>query len=149
MKMRALTGWCVGLGAALCAPLAAAHHAVGAKFDDTKRTELRGIVTGVDWRNPHVHVFTNVTRANGDVENWAVELESTVLLRRSGWQRDSLRPGDAISVTGPTARDGSRQLWGETVIATATNRQVYNVTDSGPVPPQSPRPTPRGAVGKP
>ena len=69
-----------------------AHHAKSAKFDDTKRTELRGIVTYVDWRNPHVHVFTNVARENGELENWAVELESTVLLKRSGWQSDSLRP---------------------------------------------------------
>jgi hypothetical protein len=149
MNVRSLTRWCVGLGVAIAAPLAGAHHAIVAKFDDTKRTELRGIVTNVDWRNPHVHVFTNVARDDGSVENWAVELESTVLLRRSGWKQDTLRPGDAISVRGPTARDGSRQVWGESVVATATNRQVYNVTDSGPVRPVAPRPTPRGADGKP
>jgi hypothetical protein len=149
MNVRSLAHWCVGLGVAIAAPLAGAHHAIVAKFDDTKRTELRGIVTSVDWRNPHVHVFTNVARDDGSVENWAVELESTVLLRRSGWKDDTLRPGDAISVSGPTARDGSRQVWGETVTATATNRQVYNVTDNGPVKPQSPRPTPRSADGKP
>ena len=149
MRLRSAMSWCLAVCAALCAPLAAAHHPVTAKFDDAKRTELRGIVTNVDWRNPHVHVFTNVTRENGETETRAVELESTVLLRRSGWKRDTLRPGDAISVTGPTARNGSRQVWGETVIATATNRQVYNVTDVGPPRPQSPRPTPRGADGKP
>src|SRR5688500_5900577 len=149
MSLRCAARWCAGVGIAIAAQLAYAHHAIVAKFDDTKRTELRGIVTSVDWRNPHVHVFTNVARDDGSVENWAVELESTVLLRRSGWKDDTLRPGDAISVSGPTARDGSRQVWGETVTATATNRQVYNVTDNGPVKPQSPRPTPRSADGKP
>jgi hypothetical protein len=149
MKLRSLGSCSLALSAVLLAPVAAAHHAIAAKFDDTKRTELRGIVTAVDWRNPHVHVFTNVTRADGGVENWAVELESTVLLKRSGWAHDTLRPGDAISVSGPTARDGSRQVWGETVIATATNRQVYNVVDPGPKRPLSPRPTPRGPDGKP
>jgi hypothetical protein len=149
MRARFLAIGLVGAGAAFCASLAAAHHATAAKFDDEKRTELRGIVTSVDWRNPHVHVFTNVTRDNGVIENWAVELESTVLLRRSGWRHDTLRPGDAIDVSGPAARDGSRQVWGTSVVESATNRQVYNVTDVGPEPPQAPRPTPRGADGKP
>ena len=145
MRARVVAMGLVGAGAALCASFAAAHHAIAAKFDDAKRMELRGIVTSVDWRNPHVHVFTNVTRDNGAIENWAVELESTVLLRRSGWRHDTLRPGDAIAVSGPAARDGSRQLWGASVVEAATNRQVYNVTDVGPLAPQAPRPTPRGA----
>jgi hypothetical protein len=126
-----------------------AHHAIVAKFDDQKQVELRGIVTSVDWRNPHVHVFTNVTREGGAIENWAVELESTVLLKRSGWRHDTLRPGDAIRVSGPAARDGSRQVWGASLVEAATNRRVYNVTDTGPSRPQSPRPTPRGADSKP
>ena len=99
MKLRFVVLCCTGMAAALGGSLAFAHHAVTAKFDDSKRMELSGIVTSVDWRNPHVHVFTNVTRGNGVVENWAVELESTVLLRRSGWRHDSLRPGDSISGT--------------------------------------------------
>jgi hypothetical protein len=149
MRVRATLGWCVGFGALLGAPFVAAHHAVVAKFDDTKRLQLRGIVTSVDWRNPHVHVFANVTRDNGVVENWAVELESTVLLKRSGWEHGSLRPGDAIEVSGPAARDGSRQVWGESLVAEATNRQVYNVTDTRPGAPQAARPAPRGVDGKP
>jgi hypothetical protein len=149
MRVPSVARWCLAVVAAVGAPLAAAHHAIVAKFDDTQRTQLQGIVTSVDWRNPHVHVFTNVARADGSVENWAIELESTVLLKRSGWEHDTLRPGDAISVSGPTARDGSRQVWGETVIATATSRQVYNVMDTGPLAPKAPRPTPRGADGKP
>ncbi len=149
MRSSSAARWCLGVVAAVGAPLAAAHHAIVAKFDDTKRTQLQGIVTSVDWRNPHVHVFTNVARADGSVENWAIELESTVLLKRSGWEHDTLRPGDAVSVSGATARDGSRQVWGETLIATATNRQVYNVMDTGPLAPKAPRPTPRDADGKP
>jgi hypothetical protein len=140
---------CAGLGVALCATLAAAHHPVTAKFDDAKHLDLRGIVTSVDWRNPHVHVFVNVTRDRAAVENWAVEIESTVLLRRSGWRHDTLKAGDAIEVSGPAARDGSRQVWGERVVVSATQRQVYNVTDSSPPAPQAPRPTPRGSNGKP
>jgi hypothetical protein len=149
MRLGAAIVWCAGVGAAFSGSWAVAHHAIAAKFDDANRLELHGIVTGVDWRNPHVHVFTNVTRENGVVENWAVELESTVLLRRSGWQHDTLRPGDAIDISGPAARDGSRQVWGERVVESATDRQVYNVTDTAPRRPQSARPTPRGSNGKP
>jgi hypothetical protein len=148
MTPRFALGAGFGLAAALAAATAGAHHAVVAKFDETKRLELSGIVTSVDWRNPHAHVFVNVMRGDG-IENWAVELESTVLLKRSGWEHDTLKPGDAVAVTGPAARDGSRQVWGERVIAVAMQRQVYNVVDPGPVAPQSPRPTPRGADGKP
>lgn len=139
----------LALCAALGASAAGAHHALVAKFDEGKRMDLSGIVTSVDWRNPHAHVFVNVTRENGTIENWAVELESTVLLKRSGWTHDTLRPGDAVAVSGPVARDGSRQVWGANVVAAATGRQVFNVDDPGPPAPQSPRPTPRGANGKP
>ena len=146
MKPRSVTSWCFGVCAALAAPLAAAHHAIVAKFDEAKPKEVRGIVTNVDWRNPHVHVFLNVTDAKGAVENWAVELESTVLLERSGWRPDTLRPGDSVRASGPVARDGSRQLWGTRVAV--DGKQVYNVTDRPPVVRAS-RPAPRGSDGKP
>ena len=76
--------------AALVANSAAAHHALAAKFDEAKPLSLAGVVTLVDWRNPHVHVFINVTKPDKSSENWAVELESTVLLKKSGWTRTTL-----------------------------------------------------------
>jgi len=149
MNVRACIAWCSGLAAVVAAPLAYAHHAIVAKFDDTKTREVRGIVTNVDWRNPHVHVFVNTTKDDGTVENWAVELESTVLLLRSGWAHDTLKPGDSVRVSGPVARDGSRQIWG-TRIALADGRQVYNVKDTTPIVSRAQqKPVPRGADGKP
>jgi hypothetical protein len=118
------------LVAALAAPSAMAHHALAAKFDDTKPLSLAGIVTLVDWRNPHVHVFVNVTKPDKSIENWAVELESTVLLKKSGWSRTTLAPGDAIKVEGIAARDGTRQVWGSSVVQAGTNRRVLNVVDT-------------------
>ena len=55
-----------------------AHHEILAKFDDKKPMTLNGVVTLVDWRNPHVHVFMNVKDAKNEVLNWAVELESPI-----------------------------------------------------------------------
>jgi hypothetical protein len=124
---------------------AAAHHPVKGKFDDTKQMTFDGIVTSVDWRNPHVHVFVNA--AGGDGANWAVELESPVLLKKSGWSRDTLRPGDAITVAGIVARDGTRQIWGDAVTLQGTGRQVLNLTDTGPRPPVAARPAPHWPDG--
>ena len=67
-----------------------AHHEVLAKFDDKKPMTLNGIVTLVDWGNPHVHVFMNVTNGKEYV-NWAVELESPIELQQSGWNKTPCR----------------------------------------------------------
>ena len=72
-----------------------AHHEILAKFDNHKPVTLNGIVTLVDWRNPHVHVFMNVAEAAGPI-NWAIELEGPIDLEHSGWSRETLRPGDRI-----------------------------------------------------
>ena len=61
---------CTGVVLLLASTTGVAHHAISAKFDDKKPTTLNGIVTLVDWRNPHVHVFMNVKDAKG-VLNWA------------------------------------------------------------------------------
>ena len=75
-----------------------AHHEILAKFDDTKTTTLNGVVSAVDWKNPHVHIFVNVKKAN-DAENWAIELESILDLTRNGWSEETVHPGDAITVS--------------------------------------------------
>ena len=119
-----------------------AHHSVAAKFDETKTQTLSGIVTLVDWRNPHVHVFLNVRGAKGELVNWAVELESPIDLQDSGWSRESVQPGESITVVGYPARNGSRQVWSNKMTVTQTGRQVLNVTPSRPVAPLAKRPTP-------
>ena len=127
----------------------AAHHEILAKFDDTKPVKLSGVVTLVDWRNPHVHVFLNVRDARNQTLNWAIELESPIDLQRSGWTRDSVRPGDNLTADGILARNGSRQAWAKSLVITGTGHQVLNVTASGPPPLLHPRPTPRWPDGQP
>jgi hypothetical protein len=138
----------VSAALATAAPQSFAHHALTAKFDEGKRMQIEGIVTSVDWRNPHAHVFVNV--ASGDeVLNWAVELEGPVALRKSGWSRETLRPGDAVNVEGIAARDGTRQLWGESVIQGATGKQVLNLVNAVPIATGAPRPAPHWPDGTP
>jgi len=118
------------------------HHPIQGKFDPDQETSLSGIVTKVDWRSPHAHVFLNVADGNSIV-NWAIELENPYILLANGWDENSLQPGDAINVSGMVARNGSRQVWGEDVVLADTGRQVYTVSDSSPEKPLAKRPVPR------
>jgi hypothetical protein len=126
-----------------------AHHSVAAKFDEAKSQTLEGVVTLVDWRNPHVHVFMNVRGPKGEWVNWAVELASPIDLQDSGWTRESVQPGDTVRVDGYVARNGSRQLWSNTMTLSRTGRQVLNVKPMQPPVPIAKRPTPMGPNGVP
>ena len=125
-----------------------AHHPIAAKFDPARAVTLRGSVTEVDWANPHVHVFMNVRDSSG-VMNWAVELESPIDLQRSNWNRDTLKPGDTITVQGISARDGSRQAWGNSVVLDATGKRIFVLAGTQPPRDSQPRPTPRWPDGQP
>ncbi len=107
---RILVTGSLGLALLFGATAAWAHHAIQAKFDTSKSMDMTGIVTLVDWRNPHAHIFMNVT-TKGSILNWAVELDSPVELEIDGWKNNTLRPGDKITVKGNPSRDGSRQIW--------------------------------------
>jgi hypothetical protein len=131
------------VGLLLAVASVTAHHEILAKFDDNKPLTLGGVVTHVDWRNPHVHVFVNVLDKDDRTASWAVELESPIELQQSGWNSESLRPGDAITVEGIAARDGSRQLWRRSMSLTATGRDVLAFTPRTPPWPLSARPVPR------
>lgn len=146
----ARAAYCVAFAAAALAVSTTthAHHPISGKFDATKSIALEGVVSGVDWRNPHVHVFVNVT-TDGEIVNWAVELESPVVLERSGWRADTVRPGDAVSIEGILARNGTRQIWAEGLVFAKTGRKVLVADDRPPIAPRAPRPTPRWPDGTP
>ena len=124
-----------------------AHHVPAAKFDPTKSMTLKGTVTKIDWLNPHVHIFMETQIPNGR-KIWAIELESTVDLRRSGWTKDTVKIGDAVTVQGIVARNGSNQVWSNSFVVDATGKRVFTVTPAQP--PHGPAgPTPRWADGQP
>jgi hypothetical protein len=138
-----------GAGIAVFLVLApvSAHHVPAAKFDPAKPVTLTGVVTQIDWLNPHVHIFVNAQGTSPPV-NWAVELESTVDLRRSGWTRDTLKIGDAVTVQGIAARDGSATAWGNSVVVAGTGKRVFTVSPAQP-PRDQAGPTPRWPDGQP
>ena len=87
---------------------AAAHHSFGVYFDGSKPVSLTGVVTKVDWRSPHTHLYLDVKDARGGVVNWMLEGYPPNVLARTGWKRNvTVKVGDRISIYGWRARDGS------------------------------------------
>jgi hypothetical protein len=87
---------------------AAAHHSFAAQYDADKPIEVKGTVAKVEWTNPHARVYIDVALPGGQMETWNFEMASPNVLARNGWKRDSLKPGDRITVAGYLARVGER-----------------------------------------
>jgi len=103
----------------LCVSLAvSAHHSINAEFDSSKQVTLNGIVTNVDWMNPHTYVFVDVknTPTAGTTRTWACELASPNELARRGVTRDSLKVGMVVRVVGVRAKDGSFKVHTEKIM---------------------------------
>jgi hypothetical protein len=122
----------VTLGAAMSANSLQAHHSFAAEFDANKTTELSGIVTKVEWSNPHVWIYVNVKdEATGKTANWGVELGPPHLLQRRGWRRDTLQIGSKINVDGFLARNGTSRVNARTVTMADTGGAPGAVLDAG------------------
>jgi len=88
-----------------CASLQA-HHGNTA-YDPDHPITINGRVTAFVWSNPHCQIYLDVKDAKGKVVGWSVESQSPGILRRNGWSRDSIKPGDLISVTLIPAKSGA------------------------------------------
>jgi len=109
-----------------------AHHSVSAEFDLSKRITLEGRVTKVEWMNPHVYVYMDVSAA-GKTANWACETAGPNTLARQGWSRSTLKIGDRVTVVGYQARDGSYVASAREIVL-ANGRKVFvgSPHDGGP-----------------
>lgn len=96
------------VGMAAAAPVGA-HHAFSAEYDVNQVIEVTGPVTKVEWTNPHVRFYVDVTGENGEITNWDFELQSVNTLTRAGWTRRALQEGDVVTVVGYKARNGSNR----------------------------------------
>jgi len=103
-------------GAAFATLPVLAHHSGAAEFDSSKKIELTGVVTKVEWTNPHAHFFMDVKDTNGNVVNWNLELASPNVLIRNGWKRNSVKAGDTVTVTGSPAKDNSHLGTAATIV---------------------------------
>jgi hypothetical protein len=101
-----------------------AHHAFSAEYDSKKQVQLKGVVTKVEWMNPHVYFYLDVTDESGTVTNWALEMGPPNGLERSGWTRNTMKVGDEVVVEGTLAKDGSKQANARSVTMASTGKKL-------------------------
>jgi len=124
--MRSSTLRLLALAACSCAAVAPAlaHHSFSAEYDSKKPVTLRGIVSKVEWMNPHVYFYLDVTDDGGNISNWALEMGPPNGLERSGWTRNTMKVGDEVIVEGTLAKDGSKQANARSVTMAATGKKL-------------------------
>ena len=85
-----------------------AHHSFGAEYDGNKPITLVGVVTRIEWTNPHTHFYLDVKDDQGGVTNWKFEGYPPNALYRTGWKKDvTMKAGDTVTVFAWRARDGT------------------------------------------
>jgi hypothetical protein len=108
----------------------AAHHSFSAEFDAQKPVKLTGIVTKVEWTNPHVWFYVNVKDEKGQVVNWGAEMGPPHGLQRNGWRRDTLKIGEEVTVEGSMAKNGTKRMNARTVTMTSTGARPGQKLDA-------------------
>ena len=118
------------LGLLVAAVPVPAHHAFGAEFDITRPIALRGVVTVMEWVNPHSWIHIDVKGQDGTVVNWMIEGGSPNSLLRLGFTKNALLPGMEIVVDGYQAKDGTHKGVGRSLMF-ADGRKLF-LSESDP-----------------
>src|SRR5215475_4109114 len=102
-------------GIALSILVAQAHHAYTAEFDTTKPVKLTGVLTRLEWTNPHIWLYLDVKDESGKVTNWGFSASPPGMLQRRGITRHELKLGEVLTISGHRAKDGSNNASGNIV----------------------------------
>jgi hypothetical protein len=120
----------IGLGLLLSSPLLCAHHAEAAEYDATKPVKVSGMLTKVEWQNPHVWFYVEVKEQDGKLTTWGFSTAPPGALMRRGVSKTALKIGSVINVEGVRARDGSNNASARRItFADGTN--VLTPTEGG------------------
>ena len=112
------------LALAITAPLAA-HHSISAEFDQNRPVTFTGTVTKIEWTNPHIYTHVEVKEPDGKVVEYRVEGGPPNALYRAGWRKDTLKPGDTVTVTGLRAKIATSTNIGVATLTTADGKKVF------------------------
>jgi DNA/RNA endonuclease YhcR with UshA esterase domain len=101
--------WTAVLLFLVTAQTASAHHSTS-MYDMEHPSTFKGIVTRVEWTNPHGYIYLNVKNDKGGLDEWAMEINSPNFLRHNGWTSTTVKPGDVITVNGGAAKSGAKTM---------------------------------------
>jgi Family of unknown function (DUF6152) len=100
-----------------------AHHS-SSSYDMEHLVNKKGVVSNMEWTNPHVFIYMDVKDDNGGVEQWRVEGNSPNMLVRSGWKKEMIKTGDQLLVNGAPAKNGSKVM--RLISLTLANGQKFD-----------------------
>jgi hypothetical protein len=123
MKNRLATAFFLALFVCAVTRPLFAHHS-SAAYDMEHPVNMKGVVTNMEWTNPHVFIYMDMKDDNGNVEQWRVEGNSPNMLVRSGWRREMIKTGDQLTVNGAPAKNGSKVM--RLISLTLANGQKYD-----------------------
>ena len=91
---------------------ASAHHSVSGQYDSSKPLTLTGVISKVDWINPHIYLHLDVKEKDGAVTTWTLSTLPTAMMRRAGLTRETLqgKPGEIVTISAIAARDETKRL---------------------------------------
>jgi hypothetical protein len=111
-----------------------AHHSFAAEYDARRPITLKGVVTKIEWTNPHSHILIDVADDKGIPTTWKIEMASPTVLVQNGWRAKSIRLGDTIVVEGALAKDNTTTA-NARLVTLADGRCLSAGSSGGDVPP--------------
>lgn len=103
-----------------------AHHSFGAEYDANKPITVTGVVTKIEWTNPHSFIYLDVKDGKGSVVSWKWEGYPPNVLYRNGWKKDvTMKAGDTITVFGWRARDGTNWAHSREITLSAGKKMIF------------------------
>ena len=103
-----------------------AHHSFGAEYDANKPVTVTGVLTKIEWTNPHSFIYLDVTDDKGNVASWKLEGYPPNVLYRNGWKKDlTMKPGDKLTVTGWRSRDDAHIAQSREITLPSGKKMVF------------------------